>query len=112
MTDTGPAPDAQPDQVRVRRAPKMPAFLIVGGGIGAVVTFILTALFPVDPAVGFAALFAYFSLFGVTAGVLVGALVALILDRVASRRAKTVTAERQIVPPVEEQERSQGPDAS
>lgn len=83
------------DQVTVRRAPKFPAFIIVGGGIGAIVTFVLTSLYPVDPNVGFGALFAYFALFGVTAGVVLGALLAIILDRRATKRAKTATIERE-----------------
>ncbi|HEV7950434.1 MAG TPA: hypothetical protein VGP24_11775 [Glaciihabitans sp.] len=75
--------------VRIRRAPKFPTFLILGGGVGAIATFIATALYPVDPAVGFGALFGYFALFGVTGGVIVGALIAIILDRRADRRATT-----------------------
>ena len=62
----------------------------VGGGIGAIATFIATSLYPVDPAVGFGALFGYFALFGVTGGVLLGALVAILLDRVSTRRARSV----------------------
>jgi hypothetical protein len=87
-------PPQQPVQsdVRIRRAPKLPAFLIVGGGLGAVITFILTALFPVDPEVGFFALFGYFALYGVTAGVVVGGLVAIILDRRADKRSTTGSA--------------------
>ena len=83
-------------QVTVRRAPKYPAFMIVGGGIGAIVTFILTASFPVDPAVGFAALFGYFALFGVPAGVVVGAVLAMLFDRASLRRAKSVQAEVEV----------------
>jgi MFS family permease len=89
------------EQASVRRAPKFPAFMIVGGGIGAIVTFILTALFPADPSVGFGALFAYFALFGVTGGVVIGAVVAIILDRVSLRRAKTVTVEMRTTDPDE-----------
>ena len=81
------------DQVTVRRAPKYPAFLIVGGGIGAAVTFILTSLFPFDPTVGFGASFAYFCLFGVPVGVVLGALLAIILDRRATKRARQVGVE-------------------
>jgi hypothetical protein len=77
--------------VRIRRAPKFPVFLIMGGGLGAVVTFILTAIYPVDPNVGFGALFGYFALYGVTGGVLLGALVAIVLDRRADRRATDAT---------------------
>lgn len=83
----------QTEQVTVRRAPKYPAFMIVGGGVGAIVTFVLTNLFPVDPAVGFFPLFGYLALYGVTAGVVLGALLAVILDRVATKRAKAVEVE-------------------
>ncbi|EAR25888.1 hypothetical protein A20C1_08408 [marine actinobacterium PHSC20C1] len=84
---------------RIRRAPKFGPFLIIGGGIGAIVTFILTMSFPVDPAVGFGALFGYFSLFGIPAGVAVGALVALVLDRVSIRRSRAATVEHETVEP-------------
>jgi hypothetical protein len=84
----------------VRRVPRYPRFLILGAGLGAVATFIATASFPVDPNVGFGALFGYFLLFGVPAGAVVGALVALILDRVLKARGRTVMAERTIVDPL------------
>jgi len=90
-------PFAEEAELTIRRAPKIPAFLIVGGGVGAIVTFVLTALFPIDPQVGFAALFGYFALFGVTGGVLLGALVALILDRIATRRARTARVIRETI---------------
>lgn len=85
-------PSDKQNEVRIRRAPKIPTFLILGGGIGAIATFILTALFPVDPKVGFGALFGYFALYGVTAGVLLGAIVAIILDRRSIKRARTAEA--------------------
>ena len=68
--------------------------MIVGSGIGAIVTFVLTRLFPVDPLVGFWALFAYFALFGIAGGVLVGGLLALFLDWRSRRRSGTVVVER------------------
>ena len=89
----------QSADVRVRRAPKFGAFMVVGGGLGAIVTLVLTALFPSDPNVGFIALFAYFCLYGIPAGVVLGALVALILDRRSSKRARTVAAEHESVEP-------------
>ena len=91
------------DEVRVRRAPKYPAFIIVGGGLGAIATFVLTNLYPADPQVGFWSLFGYFAIFGITAGVVLGAVLALILDRVGSRRARVAQAEHTTVeaPPVE-----------
>lgn len=92
-TPETPAPEAGTEKVTVRRAPKIPAFLIGGGGVGAIATLILTSMFPIDPLVGFGPLFAYFSLFGVTAGVLLGAILALIVDYRSKKRAKTGEAE-------------------
>jgi hypothetical protein len=93
MTDPEDRAVVTETTARVRRAPKYPAFMIVGGGIGAIVTFIVTNLFPSDPAVGLPALFGYFSLFGITGGVLIGALLAMIVDRVSMRRAREATIE-------------------
>ncbi|GAB3604716.1 hypothetical protein GCM10027413_01250 [Conyzicola nivalis] len=99
---TAPSDDndaANETEVRIRRAPKYPAFMIVGGGIGAIITFILTASFPVDPQVGFGALFGYFALYGVTGGVLVGALLALLFDRVLLRRSRPATVVTEFTDP-------------
>lgn len=85
------------NEVTIRRAPKLPVFLILGGALGAITTLILTSLRPADPAVGFAATLGYFLLFGIPAGVALGAAVGLILDRVSVARAKTVTVEREVV---------------
>jgi hypothetical protein len=79
--------------VRVRRAPKVPIFLILGGALGAIVTLALTLSQPADPAVGYASLIGYFMLFGIPAGIVFGALVALVLDLVSRKTAKTVDAE-------------------
>ena len=91
------------DQVTIRRVPKYPIFIILGGAVGAVVTLALTMSQPADPNVGYAALLGYFLLFGIPAGVVVGALIALVLDVVSRRRARTATAEHTVVegPPVE-----------
>ena len=98
MTDEG---GADRDEVRVRRAPKYSAFLTVGGGLGAIVAFILTASNTVDPEVGFLQMFLFLGLFGVTFGMLLGGIAALIFDRASARRSATVTAERsEIVAPV------------
>jgi len=109
MSSTPDETDAANEtEVRIRRAPKYPAFMIVGGGIGAIVTFILTALFPVDPKVGFGALFGYFALYGVTAGVLVGAVLALLFDRALLRRARPATVVTELTDPeLAEEERLQ-----
>ena len=109
MSNTaGPEPEPQeseevvritPATVTVRRAPKFGAFIIVGAGLGAIVTYIVTSLYPVDPSVGFVALFAYFALFGISGGAALGAVTAIILDRISSRRTRSVEAEHTTVEP-------------
>ena len=89
------APEVQ--QVSIRRAPKLPVFLLLGALLGAFVTLILTSLFPADPNVGFAASYAYFCLFGVPAGIVLGAIVGLAFDRRSKRRSRTVTVEHERV---------------
>ena len=96
MSDKPDASTTQ-DSATIRRAPKLGVFLIIGGGLGAIVTFILTALFPVDKTVGFGALLGYFLLYGIPAGVVVGAVVALILDRRSKRKATPVTVKHESV---------------
>ncbi len=88
-------PDAGQEEratVRIRRAPRFSAFIVVGALVGLIVTLILTSLFPADPAVGFAATFGYFALFGVPIGAVIGAFIAILLDRTATRRASEVVA--------------------
>ncbi len=85
------------DRVSVRRAPRYPRFIVLGAGLGAIVTFVLTASFPIDESVGFGPLFGYFLLFGVPAGAALGGIVAVVLDVIATRRAKQFDAERTTV---------------
>ena len=93
-------PDERATNVRIRRAPKFSVFLVLGALGGIFVALILTANYPIDPKVGFGPIFGYFAIFGFVGGLLVGAIVALIFDRVLSRRAKTVavTVDRLQVP--------------
>lgn len=84
-------------EVRIRRAPKLPVFLVIGALLGAIVTLILTSMFPSDPKVGFAASAGYFLLFGIPAGLVLGAAVGLIIDRVSIARSRTVTVEHEVV---------------
>ena len=94
-----PAPEPEPgrdrDRVTVRRAPRISAFLVVGGFLGFLATLVVTSLFEADPGVGFAASLAYFSLYGISAGVLVGAVLAVVVDRRSRRRARTIEVERE-----------------
>ena len=96
----GPAQTTVETEVMVRRIPRYSRFLIIGAGLGAVATFILTASFSSDPKVGFGALFGYFLLFGVPAGAVIGAVVAILLDIGLTRRARTGLAERTTVDPL------------
>ena len=91
MSETG-----QPIEERatIRRAPKVPVFLVLGALLGFVVTLALVSAFPTDPKIGFPATFGYFLLYGIPAGLVVGGVVAVILDRIASRRAKSVVVQR------------------
>ncbi|CAN5285179.1 hypothetical protein BH09ACT3_BH09ACT3_12180 [soil metagenome] len=84
-------------EVTVRRAPKYPVFLVLGAVLGLLATLILTSLYPADPQVGFGALFGYFSLYGVPAGLVIGALIAILFDLVSARRATRVRAEQTTV---------------
>ncbi|MDY0947121.1 hypothetical protein SOM11_14075 [Frigoribacterium sp. CFBP9039] len=97
---TGSTEPAEPvevathDEVTVRRAPKYPVFLIMGALAGVIVSLIVTSLFPFQEGEGVASTYGYFSLWGLTFGGAIGSLVAIIVDRVSVRRAKSVTAER------------------
>lgn len=91
------APVSEVQQVSIRRAPKLGVFLVLGALVGAFVTLILTSLFPADPEVGFAASYAYFLLYGVPVGVVIGALIGLAFDRRSVRKARTVTVEHEQV---------------
>jgi hypothetical protein len=83
------------DEVTVRRAPKVPVFLIMGAALGVVVSLIVTSLFPFDSGEGVAQTYGYISLWGLTIGGAVGCVVALIAERVTSRGAKRVQVERE-----------------
>ncbi|PYY36761.1 hypothetical protein DEJ16_02565 [Curtobacterium sp. MCJR17_055] len=105
-----PAPDVvtSPDQVTIRRAPRFSVFILGGAVLGFLVTVVVVALTmgldrgDQQETTGFAGLVGYFGLYGVSIGMLVGALVAVVLDRVSSRRAASLTAERVTVDPVPE----------
>ena len=83
------------DEVTVRRAPKVPVFLIMGAALGVVVSLIVTSLFPFDSGEGVAQTYGYISLWGLTIGGAVGCVVAIIAERVTSRGAKRVQVERE-----------------
>ncbi len=97
MTDDSPAAEPQTTEVRIRRAPRLPVFLLLGAVLGVVVALIATALGHLDPKVGFAGTFGYLCIYGIPIGMVVGAVVGLLLDRISRRRSRVVTMEQQTV---------------
>ncbi|WP_141881429.1 hypothetical protein [Homoserinimonas aerilata] len=92
------------ERVSIRRAPKLPVFLVLGAGLGAIVAFVLTAVGDLDRRVGFGATFGYLALYGIPAGIVLGAIVALVLDRRSRRRAAEVTVEHESMQEPDEQQ--------
>ncbi|MDO5618583.1 hypothetical protein [Kocuria sp.] len=84
------------ETVTYRRAPKLPVFLILGGALGAVLGLFVgvfgagNAMFTTGQVVGY--MIAIFTLLGFS----VGAVVALILDRMSLKRAQELDAQVQI----------------
>jgi len=102
VSDQSPAPQpGERQQLSVRRAPKISAFMVVGGFLGFIATLIATVSVPQDPTsqVGLGTLVAYFSLYGITAGVVLGAVLGIVLDRVSRKRARLIEAEHEVVDP-------------
>ena len=103
MSETEPTTEPQPEPelqgAVARRAPRFGAFIAVGALVGFLATAIVTMQFPADPKVGLLALVAYFSIFGVSAGAALGALVAILLDRRSLKRTRAVRVEHAEVVP-------------
>jgi len=99
---------ASPNEVTIRRAPKFGVFILGGALLGLVVTIIVVAATmgiergvaaandgtTTSADVGFWGLVGYLGLYGVSAGLVLGALVAVVLDWRFSKRAARLTAER------------------
>lgn len=82
------------ETLTVRRSPRYMRFLAVGAGVGVVAALVLTLIFPENDDYDRGQVFGFLLLFLGAIGVGLGALVALILDRRAARRAVTVVADR------------------
>ncbi|MEY9852096.1 putative membrane protein [Leifsonia sp. EB41] len=98
--DAAPAPDPEVDatvteaEVRVHRSPRYFRFMLTGAIVFAVIALILTFAFPANPTYDRGQVFGFLLAICATIGVAVGALVALLIDRRVSRRARTVQADR------------------
>lgn len=80
--------------VRVQRSPRYFRFMLTGALVFAVVALVLTFSFPENPTYDRGAVFGFLLAICATVGVTLGALLALVLDRAATRRARTVQADR------------------
>jgi uncharacterized membrane protein YcjF (UPF0283 family) len=94
------APAAQTDArvyeeaVQVRRSPRFARFMIVGGFIFAIVAFVLTYSQPQGDGYDRNTVFGFMLVTSVTVGVALGAVAALIADRIARSRTRIVESER------------------
>lgn len=80
--------------VRVKRSPRYARFMIAGAILFAVIALILTFAFPENPTYDRGAVFGFLLLLCGSVGVALGAVIALLADRSATRRARTVMADR------------------
>lgn len=94
MSEPSPAAGTETTEARIRRAPRLPVFLVLGAVLGIVLALVLTAVGNLDPKVGFSGTFGYLCLWCIPIGLVIGALVGIVLDRVSRRRARLVTVER------------------
>jgi hypothetical protein len=82
------------EAVQVRRSPRFARFMIVGGFVFAIIALILTYSFPQGSGYDRNTVFGFMLVTCVAIGVALGAIVALIADRVARTRTRTVESER------------------
>jgi hypothetical protein len=91
--------DPQRRRVRVRRSPRIGVFLLVGAVVGALVAIVSVNVNPAGASSTTPEVQTVAFLIALLAplGALLAGIVALLVDRVSERRAKTVDAER--IPP-------------
>ena len=82
------------DTVLVRRSPRYLNFMIVGAVAGALLAFLLTVIFPQNDEFDPAQVFGFLLLGGVTIGIAISSVVAMVLDRIVGRSATEVVVDR------------------
>ncbi|MDV8148845.1 hypothetical protein [Arthrobacter sp. B10-11] len=80
-------------EITVRRAPKYVPFLILGGLVGIIVAAVIAFALPGDPSYDPNSVFGFFMVLFGAGGVILGAIVALLLDRLSVRRAEHAVVE-------------------
>lgn len=88
---TSPASASVTHDVVVRRSPRYVRFIVVGAVIAILITLILTFVFPEQPNYSRAQVFGFVGIILVTVFVGLSATVAVVVDRVSSRRARTIS---------------------
>ncbi len=92
-------PANEPERrITVRRAPRFVPFMVLGGLLGIVVAAFVAFGLPADPEFDAGAVFGFFTVAFAAGGVILGCIVALVLDRMSFRRR-----EHAIVEAVEEE---------
>ena len=81
-------------QVTIRRAPKFGPFMVLGALIGFLAALIVAYTGPADPTLTRESVLGFFTVVFAIPGLLIGALLTLLLDRISVRRMKQATAER------------------
>lgn len=81
-------------QVTVRRAPKFAPFMGLGALVGFIAALIVAYTGPVDPTLTRESVLGFFTIVFALPGLLIGGLVALLLDWLSTRRTRQATAER------------------
>ncbi len=77
--------------LKIRRSPKFTPFVIAGMVFGIVVAFVVNAMIPDENRTP-AAILGYLVLYCAAAGLALGVLTAIVLDRISLARAKQVSA--------------------
>ncbi|XAS69768.1 hypothetical protein V3C33_16635 [Micrococcaceae bacterium Sec5.7] len=80
-------------EIIVRRAPKYVPFLILGGLVGIAVAAIIAYGLPGDESYDRSSVFGFFMVMFGAGGVILGAIVALLLDRLSVKRARRAVVE-------------------
>lgn len=93
MTSQPETTSGEPRKLTVRRAPKYVPFLIAGALAGIVTAAIFTSISPSSEQFETSSIFGFFAVLMVLPGAGLGAIVALVLDRSSTRRAKTLLAQ-------------------
>ena len=97
MTDPIEIARVNTDEVQIRRSPKYGTFMALGAGVGVVIGVILGVSQPAIGDYSIGQIIGLLSLALGAVGLAIGAAVALLLDRILSKRVETVEAKHTTV---------------